>query len=147
MPPAPIQKWWVVTRTSGARGGPPVKMAVSGLNRPNGAIAGPFRSQQAAMNDIKGINAKANNLSGGGINLPNPVAAVQGWFGGLGGMIGSGIEAGFIQSVKDIWDVIIGPLEVILGFIVAAFVLVVYFKDDIVSGIAMAAKIFAVAGA
>lgn len=136
--PRVLQKWWVIQRPSGSRAGVPLTQAVSGLNKPTGTIAGPFPNIGAAQAWIKDQLNK-------GINIPNPIKAVQGFFGGLGGMIGGGIESGFITSLQDIWDVIVGPAEVILGFLVAAFVLVVYFKDDIVGAAGLAAKALAVA--
>jgi hypothetical protein len=128
------QKWWIITRTSGARGGPPVQMPVQSQGKPVGAILGPFGSQAAA---IAALNKRRNQTP----PLPNVKGAIQGFFGGLGGMIAGGIESGFITSVKDIWDVIIGPLQVLAGIALAIIVLTIYFKDDITAGVLLAAKL------
>jgi hypothetical protein len=68
-------------------------------------------------------------------------AAAQNWLGSIGGSLASGIEGGFVAILKDLWKVIEGPLLVVIGIAIAAIVLVVYFKNDImaVAGSAAAA--------
>lgn len=53
------------------------------------------------------------------------------WLTTTGGWIAGGIEAGLLAMLADLWNLIIGPIEVITGagFIILAFLLV--FKDDI----------------
>lgn len=115
-------QWWVVQQFSGGRGSVPIYSAVMATSRPANAVSGPYSSQAAA-------NQVVNQKNGGGINLPdlNPL----GWLGSLGGMIGSGIESGFVSFFKDLWNVVVGPLEILLGVLIAMWVLVIYFKDDI----------------
>ena len=60
--------------------------------------------------------------------LPDPFG---GWLTSLGGMIGSGIESGLVSFFTDLYNVIVGPLEIVLGIIVAIWVLVFIFKDDL----------------
>lgn len=66
--------------------------------------------------------------------LPKTVAN---WFGSLGGMIASGFEAGFVAIIKDLWNVILGPLEVFVGAVIIIFAIFVAVKDDL-AGIGMA---------
>ena len=66
----------------------------------------------------------------------------QSWLGGLGGDIASGIEGGFISILKDLWDAWLGWIEIVLGAVIALFVLMVYFSEQssgAVSAIGMAA--------
>lgn len=58
-------------------------------------------------------------------------SALKNWFSSLGGEIGSGIEAGFAAVISDVWNVIVGPVEVIAGVIIIIVALVFAFKDDI----------------
>lgn len=129
--------WWVVYTVppSGPRNITPGDYSVvMATSRPQRYVAGPFSSSGAAKTYI----TNANNA--GGINLPNPF----GWLGSLGGMIGSGIESGFVSFFKDLWNVVVGPLEILLGALIGMWVLVIYFKDDIsklagsLGGLAMA---------
>jgi hypothetical protein len=55
------------------------------------------------------------------------------WLSSLGGLIGSGLEGGFVALLKDIWAVIVGPLEIITGFIIVAVALGLAFKDDLLA--------------
>lgn len=84
-----------------------------------------------------------SGLIGGGATDIAPAASglpqsIQDWFGSLGGELASGLEAGFVAFFKDIWDVIIGPLEVIVGFIFILFAIGVMFHDDLMQLGAMA---------
>lgn len=53
------------------------------------------------------------------------------WLSQLGGQIASGLEAGVASLLKDIWDAIIGPLEMIAGILLAILILVWMFRDDL----------------
>jgi len=66
----------------------------------------------------------------GGLNI-NPFSGLDNWFKNIGGQIASGIEGGFVAIIKDLWDVVIGPLEIAAGVIVAIVVLIFVFKDDL----------------
>jgi hypothetical protein len=93
--------------------------------RPQRYVAGPFTSQTGAKSYI------TNASNAGGIHLPNlnPFS----WLGSLGGMIGSGIESGFVSSLTDLWDVVIGPLEVLIGGIIVIVTLIMYFRSDVIN--------------
>lgn len=66
--------------------------------------------------------------SGGPIPLPDPLGN---WLRSLAGEIGSGIEGAFVALLKDLWDVILGPLEIIAGALVAFVIIAYIFKDDL----------------
>lgn len=133
-------QWWVTQTMAIGRASnlvPPTYSVVMATTKPRNAIAGPFLSKDAAQGFID------KTQQGGTINLPdlNPLS----WLSSLGGDIGSGIEGGLIQVIKDLWAVIIGPLEVLLGVLIGMWVLVIYFRHDImnltraVAGVAAAA--------
>lgn len=44
---------------------------------------------------------------------------VSNWLGGLGGDIASGIEAGFVTLLKDIWAVVLPYMEIGIGLVIA----------------------------
>lgn len=119
-----MSKWWVLDIHSRGFSGFKAIMATTKppVNPFSSVAAGPFTSQAAADKWIS-----TNQTHGSLPSLPN----VGGWLSGLGGFIGSGIEAGFVSFFKDLWTVLVGPLEILLGVLIAMFVLVVYFKDDI----------------
>lgn len=56
----------------------------------------------------------------------------------ISGQIGSAIESGFIAILKDLWDVILGPLEIIAGAVIIAMAFLLLFKNDLI-GIARVA--------
>jgi hypothetical protein len=60
-----------------------------------------------------------------------PTTAVENWLSSLGGEIGSGIESGFVALTKDLWDVVVGPLEIFIGAILILFALIFALKDDL----------------
>jgi hypothetical protein len=61
------------------------------------------------------------------------------WFSSLAGQIASAIEGGFIAIFKDLFDVIVGPLELIAGaFILLIAVFLAMKGDMLVGGIARA---------
>lgn len=68
--------------------------------------------------------------------------AVQNWFGSLAGQLASAFEAGFLAIIKDIWIVMVGPLEVIAGVFFVMLGLIFAVKDDMM-GIAGVAAIAA----
>lgn len=128
--------WWVVMITQSGRAGslvPPTLKVTMATTKPPGAVAGPFLSQDAA-------NAYVNKADqGGGISLPswlNPSS----WLSDIGGKLASGIEGGVISIFKDLWAVIEGPLLVLLGTLIGIWVLVIYFRDDIIKMTGMIAR-------
>lgn len=64
------------------------------------------------------------------LSIPNPIDS---WLKGLGGAIGSGLEGAAVAFLNDLWDVILGPLEILAGALLAVFVLVFAFKNEIMS--------------
>jgi hypothetical protein len=124
--------WWVINQIIPGKGqGVPNYSPTMATSRPKLAVAGPFTSKQGATNWISQEN--------GSVNIPNPLSALGGWLGSLGGSIGSGIEAGFISGIKDLWNVIIGPVEVLIGVIIVIFTLIMYFRSDVMQLASLAA--------
>jgi hypothetical protein len=119
-------------------------VASATVTKQGGAVSkvlGPFASRAAAIKSQSG-NPLTNVQASGGANVPGSVLNPASWLGGLGGMIGSGIEAGIVSLLTDLWDVVQAPLEIALGAVIALFVLAIYFKDDIggvIGTVAMAA--------
>jgi hypothetical protein len=91
-------------------------------------VEGPYSTRNDAVNAAKHQLAKIHKSEQAG-TLPNLNPAS--WLQSMGGFIASGLESGFIAIIKDLWAVVIGPLEVIIGAIICMFVLTVYFKDDL----------------
>lgn len=123
-------QWWVIDfHGRGASGLKAIMATIKPKTTPfSDYAAGPFGSQGAANNWIQ-----QNQTHGGLPSLPNPFSALGGWLGSLGGSIGSGLEAGFISGIKDLWDVVIGPLEVLIGGIIIVITLVMYFRSDVMN--------------
>lgn len=123
--------WWVVQSTvpSRSQGSVPVQTVVQGVKRPPNAVAGPFDSGPAAYKWINQDQTK----------IPNPISAVSnaanGWLKGLGGQLASGIEQSFVSGLTDLYDVIIGPIQIVIGVIFIVIAFVIFFKDDIMNGI------------
>lgn len=127
-------QWWILITASSTAGsgwriisGPASTIKA----KYNGAVKGPYTSEDAA-------NKAAQQLQGQGIIGTSPPpgtnligADVTNWMKGLGGSLASGIEGGVITTLKDLWNVIVGPLEVFAGIAIAIFVFIIYFKDDI----------------
>lgn len=68
----------------------------------------------------------------------NPGSWFSSWASSMGGSIASGLESGFLAIIKDLWDVILGPVEIILGALLILFAIIFIFSSDItrVAGIA-----------
>lgn len=129
-----VTQWWILLTASSTGGsgwqiisGP----AASVKQKYGSAVIGPYSSREAAQ-------AAADKKAGQGqISASPPLGTniigqnLGNWLSGIGGSIGSGIEGGVIATLKDIWNVIVGPLEVFLGIIIAVIVFIIYFKDDI----------------
>jgi hypothetical protein len=64
-------------------------------------------------------------------HLPTSLPSVGNWLNSLGGAIGSGIEGALVSFLHDLWDVILGPLEIIAGAGLAIVILLYAFKDDL----------------
>jgi hypothetical protein len=151
--------WWIL---SNSKGGSQTKFTVvqsATAPKPSGtwpnAPIGPFQTRAEALQVIStaqkegGFGLSKGSATGAGLQAGaaslswlNPLSAAQNFFSSIGGMIAAGFEKGFIQIIKDIWNVILGPLEVLLGLWIAIVVLAIYFKNDIAglaSTIALAA--------
>ena len=63
---------------------------------------------------------------------------MNGWINSLGGMLASGLEAGLVQFFSDLWQVILGPLEIVAGVAIVVITLAITFKDDIGTAVAVA---------
>jgi hypothetical protein len=151
-------KWWLCTVVPNSPKGNVSALAYQVVSAPNAAVAkanvtqqgftvtkvgGPFATKQAAQAAGAGAQ-KATAPPGAQLNIPNPLSVLNPstWLSGLGGLIGSGIESGIVSMLKDLWDVIVGPVEILIGSLIAIFVLAIYFRDDIggiIGTVAMAA--------
>lgn len=75
------------------------------------------------------------------INFVDPAAGIasaatgqfQNFFSNVGGGIASGLEAGIDQIFLDLWNEIIGPLEIIAGSIVILIALSFLMSDNLAS--------------
>lgn len=112
-------EWWV-TPTG-------VEQSAS---KPTSDSVGPFATR-AAANAYVASHKETPPLGGMGGVGTGAANTVNSWFTSMGGYIGSGIEAGFAALLSDVWNVIIGPLEIIAGAVLAIIVLMWIFKDDI----------------
>lgn len=70
----------------------------------------------------------------------NPISS---WLKSAGADIGSGIESGLVAVLKDLWGVIVGPLEIIAGVILAIAILVFIFRNQLmeIAGTALKAAL------
>jgi hypothetical protein len=54
-------------------------------------------------------------------------------FSGLWSNIGAGLEAGSVSFLKDIWNAILGPLEIAAGLTLWIIAALLLFKDDLLA--------------
>lgn len=95
-------------------------------------VAGPYATKPDAQKAAAGVSAHNKAAATAAENRPIPtILNPASWLSGLGGLIGSGIESGIVSMLKDLWDVIVGPVEILIGSLLAIFVLAIYFRDDI----------------
>lgn len=83
----------------------------------------------------------ASNL--GGAVFAGAQNDIKSFLGSLGGSIGSGLESGIVALLRDLWSVIMGPLEMIGGVLLAILILLWAFREDlgsIVSAVGAAVK-------
>jgi hypothetical protein len=92
----------------------------------NGTIAGPYSSLAAANAAIKAGTATGQPYSPPNPNLQNPITN---WLSSIGGYIASGLEQGFVSLLTDLWQVIAGPILIVLGIAVAIVVLAIWFMS------------------
>jgi len=55
------------------------------------------------------------------------------WLTGLGGMIASGLESGFVAFITDLWSGIVGYVEIFAGAFLALCCIVFIFKNDLMA--------------
>lgn len=75
------------------------------------------------------IGGAAGSAVGGDIKSGN--FSPSSWLSSMGGAIGSGLDAAFTSFLTDLWDVILGPLEIIAGVVLAFIILMWIFRDDL----------------
>lgn len=67
------------------------------------------------------------------LRIPQDVGALAtNWLTGIGGQVASGIEGAMVAIIGDIWNVITGPLEIIVGAIIIIIVLGWAFKNQVI---------------
>lgn len=79
-----------------------------------------FTSKNAAQAEI---NSQSSIFNG---QIPG-----SNWLTGLGGLIASGLESGFVSFLNDLWSGIVGYVEITVGAILLGAVLVFAFRNDI----------------
>lgn len=76
-----------------------------------------------------------SGLIGGAENIPAAAqdvsTGITGWLSSAAGHVASAIESGFLAVFKDLWDVIIGPVEVTVGIILILIAIVIAVKNDL----------------
>jgi hypothetical protein len=84
----------------------------------------------------EGAAATAEALGG---LATGPSEAVSSWFQSTAGDIASGFEGAAIAILGDVWDVIVGPLEVIVGAVIIILVIAFAFRNQLIQlgGLAM----------
>ena len=81
-----------------------------------------FTSKAAAQSNI--------NAQYGAFNGQVPGSS---WLTGLGGLIASGLESGFVAFLNDLWGGIIGYVEIAAGGLLALIVLIFIFRNQLAS--------------
>lgn len=86
-------QWWVVQNPSGARGGPPVYIAVQAATSPPNEVAGPFPTEAAARQKI--LDLENQNTFPAAPSIPNPFGflAALGWIQEIGHWVGLAVSA------------------------------------------------------
>lgn len=69
------------------------------------------------------------DILGPGAPPSNPVNS---WVQSVAANIGSGIESGVVALLKDLWDVIIGPAEVVVGVILILIAIGIALRGDVI---------------
>lgn len=63
---------------------------------------------------------------------------IKDFFASVAGQLAAGLEAAGLSILKDIWDVIVGPVEITAGVILLLIAFGIAFRNDI-AGVAMLA--------
>jgi len=66
--------------------------------------------------------------------------SITSWFSTEAGNIASGVEGAMVAILGDVWDVIVGPLEILVGGIIIFLVLGWAFKNQVISLAMLAVK-------
>lgn len=75
-----------------------------------------------------------NTIFGGVVGgLTGAPSAATNWIANLGGQLASGVEAGFLALFKDIWNVLLPPLEIMAGASIVVIALFIAFQDQVAS--------------
>jgi hypothetical protein len=66
--------------------------------------------------------------------------ALNSWLSSTAGDLASGLEGAMVSILGDVWDVIVGPLEIITGAIIIFLVLSWAFKNQLITIAMLVAK-------
>jgi hypothetical protein len=66
--------------------------------------------------------------------------SLNSWLSSTAGDLASGLEGAMVSILGDVWDVIVGPLEIIAGAIIIFLVLSWAFKNQLITIAMLAAK-------
>jgi hypothetical protein len=67
-------------------------------------------------------------FTGIGNDITKPITD---FFKSLAGQLAAALEAGILAVFKDLWDVIVGPLEILAGVIIVIIALGIAFRADV----------------
>ena len=67
-----------------------------------------------------------------GRSLAGLNGGISDWLAGVGGDIASGLETAFVAFFGDLWDVISGPVYVLIGVVILMFTLGFAFRNQII---------------
>jgi hypothetical protein len=70
-------------------------------------------------------------IGGGTADVTTGTTEVTGWLSGAAGQVASAIESGFIATIKDVWDVVLGPVEVLVGAVLMLLGVAFMIKSDL----------------
>lgn len=77
------------------------------------------------------FTSAVNDIIGSG--NPGDVATnISNWLTSPGGGIASGIEGGIVAFLKDLWDLILGPVEVITGAVIILIAVGIALRNDVI---------------
>jgi hypothetical protein len=133
-PGAPFPQWtvnttgWVVAKVVNAQ----EKALAIASSFPNKLIF--FTSQAAANAYVKSQHAtpvSAPKAAQQALDTGSKAADPASWLSGLGGLLASGLESGFIAIIKDLWKLLLPALEILSGVILLIITLAFAFKDDL----------------
>jgi hypothetical protein len=167
--------WYVVTTTTAAiptgRGTVPGTrtFSVQWLSSAEGAkgiaagtAVGPYPSQKAAVSAqhdaqnagsgwwhtlIHDLDVARHAASSAADRVAHDTNPVNWLTSATGGILAGALEKGFVQILKDLWNVIGPPLAILAGGLLIIVAFAVFFKDDIAALAGVAGRVAAVAAA